>query len=189
MKHLNDVLQESILDDADKIAADADIAIIEDWLIKHDAVKFDIDPKTHAINSSYLNIYADEPIPSYIKFGNVRAFRFSWEGKAKDVVLRLPETCQKMTIDASDCYSIEMVGEIDAPEVRLYGDFKKLILPKKVSTYKLDLSPCKELEEVDGLDRVKAEILNLPYKFCGSIIRDTLKVKIKDLAVCGNSLT
>ena len=94
-----------------------------------------------------------------------------------------------MTIDVSDCYSVEMVGEIDAPEVRLYGDFKKLILPKKVSTYKLDLSPCNDLEEVDGLDRVKAEILNLPYKFCGTIIRDALKVKIKDLAVCGNSLT
>lgn len=189
MKNLNDILQESILDDADKITADADIAIIEDWLIKNNVDKFDIDPKTHVINSLYLNLYVDKPIPSYIKFGNVRAFRFSWEGKAKDVVLRLPETCQKMTLDVSDCNFFKLEGEINAPEVRLYGDFKKLILPKKVSTYKLDLSNCKELEEVDGLDRVKAEILNLPYKFCGSIIRDTLKIKIKDLAVCGNSLT
>ena len=189
MKHLNDIIQESILDDTDKITTDADIAIIEDWLIKHDAVKFDIDPKTHVINSNYLNIGVDEPIPPYIKFGNVRAFRFTWEGKAKDVVLRLPETCQKMTMDVFDCDSFEMVGEIDTPEVRIYGDFKKLILPKKVSTYKLDLSPCKELEEVDGLDKVKAEILNLPYKLCGIVIKDALKTKAKNLAVCGNSLT
>ena len=182
MKHINDILNESILDDGLGDNLDETIAI--KWLEKHTLCKgvkvkqtpkgeFEFDCK------GYLRMYLDAPFPKYIKLLNARDLKLSIEldDELTFTLSNLPTDYDNLTID---CYGVDELI-LDLPllyakkEITIQGHIKQLVLPNKVETPSLSLLNCSYLDNMK-FKYLFVNKINLPQFYTGMQVRKAMKL-------------
>ena len=182
MKHINDILNESILDD--NLGDNLDETIVIKWLEDHTLCKgvkvkqtpkgeFEFDCK------GYLRMYLDTPFPKYIKLLNARDLKLSIEldDELTFTLSNLPTDYDNLKID---CYGVDKLI-FDLPslnvkkEISIHGSIKQLVLPNKVETPSLSLLNCSYLNDMKFKNLIAAKI-NLPKLYTGIQARKAMKL-------------
>lgn len=196
MKHINDILSESILDD--NLGDNLDETIVIKWLEDHTLCKgvkvkqtpkgeFEFDCKGH------LRMYLDAPFPKYIKLLNARDLKLSIEldDELTFTLSNLPTDYNNLTID---CYGVDELI-LDLPslnvkkEISIQGSIKRLVLPNKVETPSLSLLDCSYLGDIKFNKNLIAAKINLPRFYAGVQIRKAMNLgTFPNLYVNGNQM-
>ena len=193
MKTINDIY-ESVLDT--DFGKNVEFELVKDWLSKHSAhQKYVVDPKTLEINADYLFLGVEngEEWPPFIKFGNIKKFRLEYNGSKsnRSLCIELPKSCIKYELDLLDIDTCTLNGDINSPsgEFRLYGDIKELNLNGKLNIYKFHMGGTRDLEQINGIQNIKCDTINFPYKIIGNAVRKAMNLKgAKNVMVQGNTL-
>ena len=182
MKHINDILSESILDD--NLGDNLDETIVIKWLEDHTLCKgvkvkqtpkgeFEFDCK------GYLRMYLDAPFPKYIKLLNARDLKLSIEldDELTFILSNLPTDYNNLTID---CYGVdELIFDLPSlnvkKEISIQGSMKRLVLPNKVETPSLSLLNCSYLNDMKFKNLI-ADKINLPKLYTGIQVRKAMKL-------------
>lgn len=180
-------VDESLLDDDDKIMADAEEATIRNWMENHTTCKsYKLDPKTKKISAGYLNLAG--PIPSYIKFGSVGTFYLTVYDVPNVCEVELPDEALTVKIIANPTKLI--LKNLVAKELIIDSTCEEIVLPKKFKVDTLAIRDCNNLTKIENLKGSKISYIKLPPKFCGELVKQQLKLGSQsELFVFGNKLT
>lgn len=197
MKHINDILNESILDD--NFGDNLDEKIILDWFSRHSSSKIKVD-KDLKVSAGYLSMYLDdnEPeIPDWIQFNDVKIFRLdlSFDHKVKEYKLsNIPTNCEKFKLE---CYNVDRLI-IDVPSLRVNQEINisspgnsgctELVFPNNVDCDFINLDRCNLLESFK-CKKLNTKSLNLPRQLTGNVVRSALGLDKKtSVSMCGNTM-
>lgn len=198
MKHINDILNESILDD--DLGENLDEQIIANWFKEHSTSSVNID-KNLVVHSGYLRMYIDDKdpeIPSFIRFGRIGKFNLNicMDKPVKEYVLsNIPIDCDELTIDCDGVTRLVIdVPSLRADKIRIVSQgltnvVQELVLPNKVASPDVDLNNCTLLNDLK-YKTILTDRLNLPRTYAGNVLKKALGFKEKDLhiLVSGNVL-
>ena len=188
MKHINDIIQESLLDDDDVIMANAEIATIDNWIKEYSTSKtYKIDPKTKEINAGYLNIAG--PVPPFIKFGVVGTIYINLYDEPAECEIELPRQAQTVKIISNVARKITL-KHVDTKELIIISRCEEIVFPKKFKLETLAMRDCENVVNIENLKGSKIQTVKLPAKFCSELIKQQLKLGGNpELYVFGNKLT
>ena len=198
MKHINDILNESILDKDP--AENLDEQIITNWFKEHSTSKVNID-KNLTVHSGYLNMYLDDKdpeMPSFIHFGRIGKFKLNigMDKPVKEYVLsNIPTDCDELIIECDGITRLVIdIPSISADKIKIVSQglndvIQELVLPDKVACPIIDLSDCTLLDNLQ-YKTINTNLLNLPRIYAGKVLKKALGFNEKSLniAIFGNSL-
>lgn len=189
MKHINDILNESILDD--DLGENLDEEIIANWFKEHSTSKVNID-KNLVVHSGYLRMYIDDKdpeIPSFIRFGRIGKFnlQIGMDKPVKEYVLsNIPTDCDELTIECDGITRLVIdVPSLRADKIRIVSQgltnvVQELVLPNKVASPDIELCDCTLLNDLKYKTTLTSR-LNLPRTYAGNVLKKALGFKEKDL--------
>lgn len=189
MKHINDILNESILDD--DLGENLDEEIIANWFKEHSTSSVNID-KNLVVHSGYLRMYIDDKdpkIPSFIRFGRIGKFnlQIGMDKPVKEYVLsNIPTDCDELTIECDGITRLVIdVPSIRADKIRIVSQgltnvVQELVLPNKVASPDIELCDCTLLNDLK-YKTILTNRLNLPRTYAGNVLKKALGFKEKDL--------
>lgn len=182
MKHINDILNESILDKdlGDKM----DEQIIRNWIIKQcgenagKAMSFDKDGGIVFPKGAWVRFSIDDKIPEFIKIASCEeiSIRLYMNG---DVVIPdgfLPESLNELEIGLYSEKPSTLSFKTDSlttSKFTLRGSVSELILPKKFVCDNFDVSEVGVLVSIKNISKIKKA--NFSNQLGANLIRKHLK--------------
>lgn len=182
MKHINDILNESILDN--DLENKADEQVIRNWIIKQcgenagKAINFDKDGRIVFPKGAWVRFSIDSEIPKFIKIASCDEMdiRLNING---DVVIPdgfLPESLDELEIGVFPEKPCTLNLENDSLNVSKFivrGSVSELTLPKKFVCDEFDISSAKNLVNIKNMSKIKKA--NFPNSLGANLIRKYLK--------------
>lgn len=183
MKHINDILNESILDNdlGDKV----DEQIIRNWFEKMDgpdtakSLEFTDDLRVCLPQGSWIRLSIDNPIPSYIKIADAWeiTLHLNQNGNIEIPDGFLPEMCHELEIYIRHPHAKKLEFKSKQIEVDRFAissnQLQTIILPKTSYIEFMDLSGCETLGDIKNIQKV--EKANFPSSLGANLIRKHLK--------------
>jgi hypothetical protein len=184
MKHINDILNESILDKdlEDKV----DEQIIRNWITKHcgenvgKRMSFDKDGRIVFPEKAWVRFVIDDKIPEFIKIASCSEMGIIFHMNG-DVVIPeefLPKSLDRLEIriEAESESTLDFQTNIlNTTDFVLSGSVTGLILPKKFTCNELDISSAGHIIDIKNINTSKIKKVNFPNKFGANLIRKYLK--------------
>ena len=161
MKHLNDYINESILD-TDEIQGNADKNVVMAWVKKVAAPHFKVDRYVTVDDDGTINcerwlplwIYDGETIPKGVKC-NVDSMSIELDA---DMIIPkdfLPNKLDNLEIRATDIKKLEFeASDLDVKMCHI-GGVKDITFPKNFKCETLSLIECRALGKVKNISKVK----------------------------------
>lgn len=184
MKHINDILNESILDDnlGDKV----DEQIIRNWIIKQcgenagKTISFDKDGKIVFPKAAWIRFSIKDEIPEFIKIVSCSEINIIFM-KDGDVVI--PEGFLPKSLDRLELHVFSntestldlQTNTLNTKNFVLRGAVTRLILPKKFTCDELDVSSTERLIDIENINTSKIKKANFSNRFGANLIRKYLK--------------
>lgn len=184
MKHINDILNESILDK--DLEDKADEQIIRNWIIKQcgenagKAMSFDKDGRIVFPKGVWVRFSIDGEIPGFIKIASCDeiTIQFRINGNITIPDGFLPESLDDLEIGIF----AEKPGKLDFETYSLIvsrfvmrGSVSELILPKKFVCDEFDVTNAENLVDIKNMSKIKKA--NFPSKLGANLIRKQLKFR------------
>ena len=184
MKHINDILNESILDKdlEDKV----DEQIIRNWIIKQcgenagKVMSFDKDGRIVFPKGVWIGFSIDDEIPKFIKIASCSEMNIRFITN-KDVVIPegfLPKSLDRLELriysDTESTLDFQ-TNILNTTDFVLSGSVTRLILPKKFTCNELDVSSAERLIDIKNINTSKIKNANFSIKFGAKIIRKYFK--------------
>lgn len=186
MKHINDVLNESILDKdlGDKV----DEQIIRNWIIEQcgenagKAMSFDKDGGIVFPKAAWVRFSIKGEIPKFIKIASCSEMDiiFMKDGDAVIPEGFLPKSLDRLEIRIfSNTESILdfQTNILNTTNFELRGPVTRLILPKKFTCDELDVSSAERLTDIKNINTSKIKKVNFSNRFGAGLIRKHLKIQ------------
>ena len=186
MKHINDILSESILDDnlGDKV----DEQIIRNWIIEKcgentgKAMSFDKDGRIVFPEGVWVRFIINDEIPEFIKIASCSEMIIMFF-KNGDIVIPkefLPKFLDRLELriysDTESTLDFQ-TNSLNATEFVLNGSATRLILPKKFTCRDLDVSSAERLIGIKNINTSKIKKANFSNRFGANLIRKYLKIQ------------
>lgn len=186
MKHINDILKESVLDDnlGDKV----DEQIIRDWITQQcgehagKAMSFDKDGGIVFPKAAWVRFSIKDEIPEFIKIASCSDINIIFM-KNGDVVIPegfLPDSLDRLELriftDKESTLDLQ-TKTLNTENFVVSGAVTKLILPKKFTCGELDVSSAERLVDIENINTSKIKKVNFSNRFGANLIRKHLKIK------------
>ena len=183
MKHINDILNESILDK--DLEDKTDEQIIRNWCEKAGgsdvakSLEFTGDLRVCFPPRSWISLSIDDPIPSYIKIADAWEMRLhlNQNGNIEIPDGFLPEMCHELEIFIRHPHAKKLEFKSKQIEIDRFvvtsSQLQTIILPKNSYIESMDLSGCEALEDIKNIQKVEKS--NFPNSFGANLIRKYLK--------------
>ena len=183
MKHINDILNESILDK--DLEDKTDEQIIRNWFEKAGgsdvakSLEFTDDLRVCFPPSSWISLSIDDPIPSYIKIADAWEMRLHLNQNSNIEIPDgfLPEMCHSLDIFIRHPHAKKLEFKPKQIEIDRFvvtsSQLQTIILPKTSYVEYIDLSGCENLEDIKNIQKV--EKANFPNSLGANLIRKYLK--------------
>lgn len=186
MKHINDILNESILDK--DLEDKADEQIIRNWIIKQcgenagKAMSFDKDGGIVFPKAAWVRFSIKDEIPEFIKIASCSEIDIIFM-KDGDVVIPegfLPKSLNRLELRVSSDVESTLdlqTNTLNTKNFVLSGAVTRLILPKKFTCDELDVSSTERLIDIENINTSKIKKANFPSKLGANLIRKHLKFR------------
>ena len=184
MKHINDILKESILDK--DLEDKADEQIIRNWINKHcgerigKVMSFDKDGGIVFPKGTWVAFNINDEIPKFIKIASCSDMNITVMNDG-DVVIPegfLPKSLDLLELGIySDTKSTLdfQTNILNTNNFVLSGPVARLILPKKFTCDELDVSSAERLADIQNINKSKIKKVNFSTRFGANLIRKHLK--------------
>ena len=184
MKHINDILNESILDK--DLEDKADEQIIRNWIIKQcgenagKAMSFDRDGRIVFPKGAWVRFSIDNEIPKFIKIASCDEMTIRLTMNDNVVIPDgfLPETLNELEIGFFPEKPRTLDFKTDSLNVSKFvvrGSVSELVLPKKFVCDEFDTSDVGDLVDIKNMSKIKKA--NFPSKLGANLIRKHLKFR------------
>lgn len=181
MKHINDILNESILDK--DLGNKADEQIIRNWIIKQcgenagKAMSFDKDGRIVFPKGVWVRFSIDGEIPKFIKIASCDEMTIRLTMNDNVVIPDgfLPETLNELEIGFFPGPGVLdfKTDSLNVSKFTVRGSVSELILPKKFVCNEFNVSDVEDLVDIKNMSRIKKA--NFPSKLGANLIRKHLK--------------
>lgn len=197
MKHLNDILNEGILDikDNDKnmdgrIENAASVKWILDHISANAPANAELVKKHLTVNKDgtvsidmIVDLSIDEDMPDYVQFDDVYNISYKIVDKSKrDIKINLPKTTAAIKVvtyeNRGKSLNLIMIADkgTDTPLVEIRGDIESIVFPKKFTCETLDLKTLEKLR-FESCKLPKCKILNLPRVAVEEYVKRAWKIE------------
>ena len=183
MKHINDILNESILDK--DLEDKADEQIIRNWIIKQcgenagKAISFDRDGRIVFPKGAWVIFSINGEIPKFIKIASCDEINIRLTMNNNVVIPDgfLPETLNKLEIGFFPGPGILdfKTDSLNVSKFTVRGSVSELILPKKFVCDEFNVSDVEDLVDIKNMSKIKKA--NFPSKLGANLIRKHLKFR------------
>lgn len=183
MKHINDILNESILDK--DLGNKADEQIIRNWIIKQcgenagKAMSFDKDGRIVFPKGVWVRFSIDGEIPKFIKIASCDEMTIRLTMNDNVVIPDgfLPETLNELEIGFFPGPGVLdfKTDSLNVSKFTVRGSVSELILPKKFVCNEFNVSDVEDLVDIKNMSRIKKA--NFPSKLGANLIRKHLKFR------------
>lgn len=183
MKHINDILNESILDK--DLGNKADEQIIRNWIIKQcgenagKAMSFDKDGRIVFPKGVWVRFSIDNEIPKFIKIASCDEMTIRLTMNDNVVIPDgfLPETLNELEIGFFPGPGVLdfKTDSLNVSKFTVRGSVSELILPKKFVCNEFNVSDVEDLVDIKNMSRIKKA--NFPSKLGANLIRKHLKFR------------
>lgn len=186
MKHLNDILNESILDD--NLGDKADEQIIRNWIIKQcgehagKAMSFDKDGGIVFPKAAWVRFGIKDEIPKFIKITSCSEINIIFMNDGDAVIPEgfLPKSLDRLEVrlysDTEPTLDLQ-TNTLNTNNFVLSGPVARLILPKKFTCGELDVSSAERLTDIENINTSKIKKVNFSNRFGANLIRKYLKIR------------
>lgn len=182
MKHINDILNESILDD--NLGDKMDEQIIRNWIIKQcgehagKAMSFDKDGGIVFPKAAWVRFGIKDEIPKFIKIASCSEINIIFMND--NVVIPdgfLPETLNELEIGFFPGPGVLdfKTDSLNVSKFTVRGSVSELILPKKFVCNEFNVSDVEDLVDIKNMSKIKKA--NFPSKLGANLIRKHLKFR------------
>lgn len=184
MKHINDILNESILDK--DLEDKADEQIIRNWITKHcgenagKEMSFDKNGRIVFPKEAWVRFAIDDKIPEFIKIASCSEMDIIFYINGDIVIPEgfLPESLDRLDIriisDSKSTLDFQ-TNILNTTNFVLNGSATGLILPRKFTCNELDISSAGHIIDIKNINTSKIKKVNFPNKFGANLIRKYLK--------------
>lgn len=186
MKHINDILNESILDKdlGDKV----DEQIIRNWIIKQcgenagKAMSFDKDGGIVFPKAVWIRFGIKDEIPEFIKITSCSEINIIFMNDGDAVIPEgfLPKSLDRLEdrlySDTESTLDLQ-TNTLNTNNFVLSGPVARLILPKKFTCGELDVSSAERLADIENINTSKIKKVNFSNRFGANLIRKHLKIR------------
>lgn len=183
MKHINDILNESILDK--DLEDKADEQIIRNWIIKQcgenagKAMSFDKDGRIVFPKGAWVRFSIDGEIPKFIKIASCDEITIRLTMNDNVVIPDgfLPETLNELEIGFFPGPGVLdfKTDSLNVSKFTVRGSVSELILPKKFVCNEFNVSDVEDLVDIKNMSKIKKA--NFPSKLGANLIRKHLKFR------------
>ena len=188
MKHINDILNESILDDdlGDKV----DEQIIRNWIIEHcgenagKAMSFDKDGRIVFPKAAWIRFGIKDEIPEFIKIASCSEINIIFMNDGDAVIPEgfLPKSLDRLEVRLYSNTEPTLdfqTNILNTNNFVLSGPVARLILPKKFTCNELDIASAEHLIDIKNINTSRIKNANFSTRFGANLIRKYLKFQGK----------
>lgn len=197
MKHLNDILNEGILDTEENIKnldGKTKSVLAVHWVLDHISTNApanaELVKKHLTVNKDgtisidmIVDLSIDEDMPDYVQFDDVYNISYKIFDKSKrDIKINLPKTAGAIKVKAYEnrgkSLNLIMIADkgTDTPLVGIEGDIESIIFPKKFTCETLDLKTLENLR-FESCKLPKCKYLDLPRVAVEEYVKRAWKIE------------